>query len=301
VSETIFSFSATETGYNHTKAEPSKICEDASGCYDDERMHICAVADGHGSDNYPRTERGAKYAVDAAIGQIKKFVADADKERIFQDTDWLKQLSQSILEAWMEMVAADVAAHPFEETEMEHVSDKYKKKYLSEDESERSIEKAYGCTLIAYTVTEDFSFGIQIGDGKCVVIDADGTFTEPIPWDENCQMNVTTSLCDSDAKEEFRFTLSKDRPAAVFCGTDGVDDSYVGMEEVYALYRSIIKIFTEHGSQIGKAEIKEYLPVLTRRGSGDDVSIALIMDRKKLDVLASVFEAQTKLFNMENQ
>jgi hypothetical protein len=82
----------------------------------------------------------------------------------------------------------------------------------------------------------------------------------------------------------------------VFCGSDGVDDSYVGEEELHALYRSIIKIFTEHGTDVGKAEIEEYLPVLTKRGSGDDVSIALIMDRGRLDALAPVFAEQTEIF-----
>jgi hypothetical protein len=83
----------------------------------------------------------------------------------------------------------------------------------------------------------------------------------------------------------------------VFCGSDGVDDSYVGEEELHALYRSIIKIFTEHGTEVGKAEIKEYLPVLTKRGSGDDVSIALILDGSRLDSLAPVFAEQTELFH----
>jgi hypothetical protein len=288
----IFSFSATETGYSHRKAEPEKICEDASGSYDDDHLHICVVADGHGSDNYPRTDRGARYAVDAAIRQIKAFAESTDKELLFTETQPLAELTKRILSTWYEMVAADVAAHPFAEAEMTGVSDKYKKNYLSEN----AVEKAYGCTLIAYAVTENFSFGLQIGDGKCVVVDADGTFTEPIPWDEECQMNVTTSLCDCDAAEEFRFSVSEDRPAAVFCGSDGVDDSYVGEEELHALYRSIIKIFTEHGTEVGKAEIEEYLPVLTKRGSGDDVSIALILDGSRLDALAPVFAEQTELF-----
>jgi hypothetical protein len=290
--KTIFSFSATETGYSHRKAEPEKICEDASGCYDDDDLHICVVADGHGSDNYPRTDRGARYAVDAAISQIKAFADRTEKEHILQNEELLKDLSQRILAAWLERVAADAAAHPFAEAEMAGVSDKYKRNYLSES----AVEKAYGCTLIACAVTEDFSFGLQIGDGKCVVVDAGGTFTEPIPWDEECQLNVTTSLCDSDAAEEFRFFVSEERPAAVFCGSDGVDDSYVDMEELHALYRSIIKIFTEHGTAVGKAEIEEYLPVLTRRGSGDDVSIALIMDGSRLEALAPVFAEQTELF-----
>lgn len=322
MTDKIFSFSATETGYNHIKAEPSKVCEDASDFYDDEKMHICVVADGHGSDNYPRTDRGSQYAVDAAIEQIKAFVqkiynpdpenpekSEKESNELIEkflhskidETHQLKNLSKSILIRWRELVDKDVEENPFHESEMLNVSDKYKKIYMSENISERRAYKAYGCTLIAYVVTEKFSFGMQIGDGKCVVIDKNGTFSEPIPWDENCQMNVTTSICDSNAADEFRFFVTEEKPSAVFCGSDGIDDSYANVEEMYALYRSIIKIFIEYGSDVGKAEIKEYLPVLTKKGSGDDVSIAFIMDIQRVTELTPVFNAQTELFNFESQ
>lgn len=322
MTDKIFSFSATETGYNHIKAEPSKVCEDASGFYDDDQMHICVVADGHGSDNYPRTDRGSQFAVDAATEQIKAFVGKiynpnpenpekSEKESNelidkllhtkINETHLLQYLSRNILMKWREFVEKDVEENPFQESEMANVSEKYKKKYMPEDISERRAEKAYGCTLIAYVVTEKFAFGMQIGDGKCVVIDQNGSISEPIPWDENCQMNVTTSICDSDASDEFRFFVTDEKPSAVFCGSDGIDDSYANVEEMYALYRSILKIFVEHGIEVGKSEIKEYLPVLTKRGSGDDVSIALIMDIQRVTELTPVFTVQTELFNLENQ
>lgn len=322
MTDKIFSFSATETGYNHIKAEPSKVCEDASGFYDDDQMHICVVADGHGSDNYPRTDRGSQFAVDAAIEQIKAFVGKiynpnpenpekSEKESNelidkllhtkINETHLLQYLSRNILMKWREFVEKDVEENPFQESEMANVSEKYKKRYMPEDISERRAEKAYGCTLIAYVVTEKFCFGMQIGDGKCVVIDQNGSISEPIPWDENCQMNVTTSICDSDASDEFRFFATDEKPSAVFCGSDGIDDSYANVEEMYALYRSILKIFVEHGIEVGKSEIKEYLPVLTKRGSGDDVSIALIMDIQRVTELTPVFTVQTELFNLENQ
>ena len=322
MTDKIFSFSATETGYNHIKAEPSKVCEDASGFYDDDQMHICVVADGHGSDNYPRTDRGSQFAVDATIEQIKAFVGkiynpnpeNPEKSEIesnelidkllhtrINETHLLQYLSRNILMKWREFVEKDVEENPFQESEMANVSEKYKKRYMPDDISERRAEKAYGCTLIAYVVTEKFSFGMQIGDGKCVVIDQNGSISEPIPWDENCQMNVTTSICDSDASDEFRFFVTEEKPSAVFCGSDGIDDSYANVEEMYALYRSILKIFVEHGIEVGKSEIKEYLPVLTKRGSGDDVSIALIMDIQRVTELTPVFTVQTELFNLENQ
>lgn len=298
MNNSIFAFSSTETGYNHIKN--SKVCEDASDFYDDERMHICVVADGHGSDNYPRTDRGAKFAVDAAIHCIIDFAENADPEQVLDDEQQgfplLMQLAKAILNEWYLAVETDYSRHPIVEEELFKVSDKYKRRYLSEKADERHPEKAYGCTLIAYAVTQDYSFGLQIGDGKCVVIDRYGKFSEPIPWDENCQLNVTTSICDADAIEEFRFSISSQTPTAVFCGSDGIDDSYANSEELYALYRSILKIHVEHGKEVGQKEIKEYLPVLTKKGSGDDVSIGVIIDMEHALEIAPLMEVQAQLF-----
>lgn len=303
MSDNVLAFSATETGYNHTKI--GKVCEDASDFYNDERMHICVVADGHGSDNYPRTDKGAKYAVDVAISCIKEFVKNADPKKVLDDErcDFvlLLQLAKSILNRWHQSVDDDYNRNPFEEKELEKVSEKYRRRYLSEKEENRCIEKAYGCTLIAYVVTSEYSFGLQIGDGKCVVVDRYGNFTEPIPWDENCQFNVTTSICDSDSIEEFRFSVSDQIPTAVFCGSDGIDDSYANPEELHALYRSILKIFVEHGVEVGRNEIREYLPVLTKKGSGDDVSIGVILDMDHAIEIAPLMEIQAQLFKRSTE
>lgn len=299
----IFAFSATETGYNHTRI--NKVCEDASDFYDDEKMHICVVADGHGSDNYPRTEFGSKFAVDAAIKNVIEFVNTAEKSQVINDAEnnfeRMNQLAKSILRSWYESVEEDYNKKPFTEKELEKVSDKYKNRYLSENIEERKVEKAYGCTLIIYVITDDYSFGMQIGDGKCVLIDENGQFLEPIPWDADCQLNVTTSICDDDAIDEFRFYISDKMPTAVFIGSDGIDDSYANEEELYALYRSILKIFIEHGDEIGKSEIREYLPVLTKRGSGDDVSMGLIINQKRAKSISSVFEMQIEVFKLTEE
>lgn len=303
MNDNIFAFSATETGYNHTRI--NKVCEDASDFYDDEKMHICVVADGHGSDNYPRTEFGSKFAVDAAIKNVIEFVNTAEKSQVINDAEnnfeRMNQLAKSILRSWYESVEEDYNKKPFTEKELEKVSDKYKNRYLSENIEERKVEKAYGCTLIIYVITDDYSFGMQIGDGKCVLIDENGQFLEPIPWDDDCQLNVTTSICDDNAIDEFRFYISDKMPTAVFIGSDGIDDSYANEEELYALYRSILKIFIEHGDEVGKSEIREYLPVLTKRGSGDDVSMGLIINQKRVKSISSVFEMQIEVFKLTEE
>mgnify|MGYP002517462752 FL=1 len=266
-----YQFAHSVQGYNHIKA--NKVCQDASGECHFEDVSIIAVADGHGSDNYIRTDRGSKFAVSAALTAIKAFVQEARENHLpaipNSETE-LIQVSKNILARWYTQVENDVACEPFRSEELAKVSEKYKQRYASGQYN----AKAYGTTLIAVCITSEGWFGIHIGDGKCVELLRNGTLCEPIPWDEACEQNITTSICDSDAIEEFRYVIQKDFPAAIFIGSDGIDDSYSSEMELHELYRSIFIVFEEHGAEVGSNEVRDYLPKITRRGSGDDVSIA---------------------------
>ena len=295
---TIYDFAFSEQGYNHIKS--GKVCQDSSGHYADNSMAVVVVADGHGSDNYPRTDRGSNFAVEATITAIKEFVktAEASAIDISEDSDsYLEQLAKNILANWYAAVDADLEKYPFSEEELSKVSDKYKKKYLSG----QRLEKAYGTTLIAACQTNHYWFGLQIGDGKCVCISQDGSMYEPIPWDEDCQANITTSICDSEAIEEFRYCFMTECPVATLMGTDGIDDSYANSEEMYVLYRSILAIFAEHGCETGENEIKAFLPGLSRKGSGDDVSIAGIVSAALSTTFIEVLKAQCEYSNAKTQ
>ena len=291
---TTYDFAFSAQGYNHIKAD--KICQDASGHYSDGLMTIIVVADGHGSDNYPRTDRGSRFAVESTITSMKKFVETVNESEIdiSKDSDsYLEQLSKNILASWYAIVEKDVEDNPFSEEELSKVSEKYKKRYLA---GERQ-EKAYGTTLIAVCQTKDYWFGLQIGDGKCVCISQDGSMSEPIPWDDDCQANITTSICDSEAVEEFRYCFMTEAPVATLMGTDGIDDSYANAEELYVLYRSILTIFAEHGRKIGEDELQDFLPGLSRKGSGDDVSIAGIISANLSNTFIEVIKAQCEYSN----
>lgn len=283
IGSSMVSFAETTIGYSHTKV--GKECEDSSGFYANDNVYICVVADGHGSKQYFRTKKGSSFAVDAAITNIKEFSANIDKENFFKNSEMLlRNLAQSILNKWLELVRLDYIETPFSEEELNDIPENYKIKYADMN----NISYAYGTTLIAFVITKDYSFGLQLGDGKCVILNSKGEYILPIPWDEKCQMNVTTSLCDKNALQEFRFYLSDKSPIAVFCGTDGIEDSYVGDEELIAFYKGVLTIFARYGYSVGVSEVREYLPILTKNGSMDDVSIAGIidMDRAKTFIMS---------------
>lgn len=264
-------FASSKQGYNHIRI--NKICQDASGFEQSDKMSVIVVADGHGSDNYIRTDRGSKYAVKAALDSIQLFLEDAEKNNISildNPEDCLKQITKNILAEWHDQVEHDVQREPFQQEEMQNVSAKYQRRYLAGEIN----AKAYGTTLIVVCTTAAYWFGIQIGDGKCVEILRDGEIVEPVPWDSQCEMNVTTSICDSDAFDEFRYAWGTEAPAAFFIGSDGIEDSYTTEQELHELYRSIFEIYIDHGETIVKDEVEAYLPKISQQGSGDDVSIA---------------------------
>lgn len=97
-------------------------------------------------------------------------------------------------------------------------------------------------------------------------------------------MNKTTSLCDSSAIEEFRYSYCGDgnKPLAVFLGSDGIDDSFGATENMVNFYVQVLKLINKEGLKIAVANIQETLPQLSKIGSKDDMSIACIYDEEAL-------------------
>ena len=55
-------------------------------------------------------------------------------------------------------------------------------------------EKLYGCTLMCYVQAPTYWFAFHLGDGKCFAFANDGTWKEPIPWDDRCFLNKTYQM-----------------------------------------------------------------------------------------------------------
>ena len=232
-----------------------------------------------------RSAIGSKFASAIAKKNIQKFLLGMDKEKFFLNPDkQLKILEASIISHWNESVSDYHSKHPFDEAELIVVSEKAKKRYLEDGK----IWSAYGTTLIAVAMNEDYWFAIHIGDGKCVAINHAGEFKQPIPWDPKCFLNATTSICDSDAIDNFRHFYSDKLPAAVFVGSDGIDDCFNNNEQLYNLYKTVLYSFATTDFKEACEGLADYLPRLSAKGSGDDVSIAALLDMDSISELSIV-------------
>ncbi len=151
----------------------------------------------------------------------------------------------------------------------------------------------YGTTLLATCITEDFWFAIQIGDGTCVAlydsIEESNVFSiinQPIPIDERCYRNITTSMCDSDSYLEFRHCIGTKLPKAIFIGSDGIENSFSkdnNDQELQKFYLDLINDFSRISNEKERTDyLGDKLKKLTEDGSGDDVSVAGLIDKSWL-------------------
>lgn len=285
------SFARTSIGASHISR--GMICQDFSLAADNESCSFAAAADGHGSLCYLRTDRGSRFASFCAqecIGEFLEGIGDAhellddDKHR----QQLMSQLWRSIIARWHDMAERDFYSEPFTDEELNRIPEKnasYRSRYEQGD-----YISAYGTTLLFSAVTESFVFGAQIGDGRCVVLGRDGAMYAPIPDDPRCYDNVTTSMCQDDAALSARFFyLSKEElPAAIFLCTDGVENSYGDDGQLFGFFRGLALTIAENGLEEGVRQLEDFLPVMTRRGSGDDVSCAGIIDMEAVTALADV-------------
>lgn len=275
-------FHMSERGESHL--HDGRVCQDSSASFSDECGTVAVVSDGHGGCDYVRSQIGSAMACEAAVKNIRRLFENISPEAFLAEPDMmLIQLEAAIINDWNESVRSHYEANPFTEEELDCVSEKAVASYRSG----HRIERAYGATLIAAAVTRDYWFGIQIGDGKCAAFDEAGICTQPIPWDEKCFLNKTTSICGSDALRDFRHFYSEKIPTAVFMGSDGIDDSFKNEEDMYDFYKTILYAFSISDYTQAVDELKAYLPRLSKEGSADDVSIAAWMD---MDALKSVVD-----------
>lgn len=278
---TLVEFNVTSIGASHIRV--GKECQDFSYSEQGEGYAMAISCDGHGGGNYFRSAFGSRFAAQSGASCISEFLQDWDMSVIPENPDEiLIQLEKSIITKWNTAVWDHYEANPFTEDELNSVSESRCKRLLSG----KSIESTYGTTLIALVQTEAFWFGIQIGDGKAVKVSADGIFDQPIPANEKCFLNSTTSICDENAIEDFRHVFSTDMPAALFCGSDGIDDSFIRDEQLYKLYSTVGRSFVDNDPTAARNELKDYLPRLSSKGSGDDVSIAGIVT---IEIASKVF------------
>lgn len=271
-------------------------CEDFSATYSDDTVSIVVISDGHGDKNCFRSDRGARYACETAVNKCKDFQRITSHIIDIDDCDFdslVRSLEADIADSWKAKVLSDANVHPFSDQELSVASEQAQEVYRNG----QRLEKAYGCTLILSMCTANYWLSVQIGDGKSVAAYRDGVFVEPVPIDENCLGNRSTSLCNSNAKGSFRHYFSKIKPIAAFVSSDGVEESF-DQAGLYNFFYSIAYWLKEEGLDIAKSKLDSLLPQISEGGSGDDVSVSIMVSTE--DIIAKPRQTLDQIYERVN-
>lgn len=268
------SYSGYKVGASHIAKNMG--CEDYAATYDDEKVSIAVISDGHGDKKCFRSAQGAHIACDVSIECVRKLIESSPSacDVLKKSPDRIiTELEREIIRKWNFGVTSDLSTNPITDNELGG---------LPEDAVEairagHSLNKIYGCTLIMCVVIDGFWFGIHIGDGKCVVTMNNGLYTQPIPWDEvGCVGNRSTSICNSNSFAGFRYIYGTDTPTGLFVASDGIDESFdeSGLNRCYYTLGYWVQTLQKEDLD---SKMEELLSQVTNNGSGDDVSIACIL------------------------
>ena len=231
---------------------------------------MIAVSDGHGSSRCFRSDRGADFAVQAAIGSLKKIICDQDTCRSLSLSDIRQtakdRLPRDIIMCWQRSVESHLNAYPFSESESQILKD-------------LSHFYAYGATVISVCVTPLFILYIQLGDGDILTVSAKGEVERPLPSDTRLFANETTSLCAINAWADFRFFVQTDFdsfPDMILLSTDGYANSFQADSGFLKAARDIWEMLRSEGRDYIQKHLDEWLKETSEGGSGDDITVGLV-------------------------
>lgn len=334
-------FALSKVGASHIPER--KPCQDFSLVVNEDGLRMVVVCDGHGSSTYVRSDIGARLAAEVTKKAVKTFVMDTPPELfkgkkgavtvrptaedirrdagtkpsdindeedkqireqnhmfITQVRDILEQdiiitaLLRKIYSAWLTAIKEDCHKNPLTDTEKAALGNK-------------PLVKAYGSTLMAFIETPHYWLAFHIGDGRIVAIDNELNMTNPVPWDCNCFLNVTTSLCNNNPVRLFRYAFdgTGNFPAAVLCCSDGIEDSYGNYELaphiLHEWYASVLGEFCQNGEKETLERMDAFFPLLSEKGSHDDISLAGIIDTEAVAKGLEVAKIKQQISEIEQQ
>lgn len=261
-------------------------CQDSSLCEVFDKGCIIAVSDGHGSRTYVRSHIGSNFACSIAVKLAKEFVLDnydtlskIGRESYTPDSGvkadaLFLNLFTCIHQQWYEAIKENVTIEPF--------TDQEKMKLGNAD-----IKEAFGCTLMVAVKTDCFTFAFHIGDGRIYTISYNNEWTQPVPWDSACEDNITTSLCENNPVDSFRYYVdsSDNQPFVIFACSDGIEDCYGGShdgnfksEKLVVDYSEVIRAYLQDKKSDFDIDCESFLHNQSTRFSHDDMSIAFVID-----------------------
>ena len=281
-------FNVSTIGATHVAQ--MKPCQDYSLCMTKDDMTVAVVCDGHGGEPHFRSQIGAKIAAEVAAKNMFDFMTR--RMNLFEKISFtegttvknnnnvnvvISDLVANILSEWSSKVLEYDKASPITAEEEKVIS----KDILDFHKTGKFTECAYGTTLLIYAQSQSFWIALQIGDGM-IISRKDEDWFVTVPDDEECEANVTTSLCDSSAEKEFRYSVEGNNnfPDIAFLCSDGLEKCFNTAEDLAGFYQGMYELIEAdlYGESVN--EMKSIIKKYSTSVGSDDISLAYVYNRK---------------------
>ncbi|MFT5584270.1 MAG: serine/threonine protein phosphatase PrpC [Cognaticolwellia sp.] len=251
--------SAAVVGAKHVFVD--KPSQDSVATFADKDCAVVAVADGHGDPRHARSDVGSKLACEVALELLRELANDIiDQGRHFKE--WERELRLRlpgrISWVWNQRVR-------------QHAG------HAEPDGAWHPDVDLYGTTLICALLTRRCVVLFQLGDGDLVVVSKDGVRCAFPPSDELFG-TATWSLAQADAPTHADLICCDPRELSLLllC-TDGIRDAFAKKPEAFlGVGRWLHSRVRDEGLARVEETLPEWLSELSRRGNGDDASIAML-------------------------
>lgn len=239
-----------------------------------DRITILAVADGHGSEKCPRSDRGSQMAVNAFCDVVKKYLVSYGQEKnglenlvTFLNREGDMRFAQDICEEWQGRVKQSFY--------------KNKEESLLGDDGKPLWDKVYslyGTTLLGMLITDSFVFSFQIGDGDINLVTSNEI--SPMVEPEKFLGTETHSLSKADAWRKSvaslrRKNVEEGMPYLYMLSTDGFVNSYASENDFQKTCRDYYSMIGTHGFEAVSENLAKWLKETSELGCGDDVTLVM--------------------------
>ncbi|MFI0827101.1 PP2C family serine/threonine-protein phosphatase [Streptomyces roseolus] len=226
---------------------------------------VLAVADGHGSASYPRSDIGARFAAELFAAKGREFGALVRTGRLPWLRDYARyELPEQLVRDWQARVWAHWGRQPGPE---------------GADAPREEVLRLYGSTLVGAVLAPGLFVAWQLGDGDLTVVDPDGRVRLPLAPERAELGDETASLCLHEAWHLVRVHWEPlpepaRAPRLVALSTDGLSKSFASDAGFTEFASGLYERLASRGLPGIEDDVPRWLEAASRH-SGDDTTLAL--------------------------
>lgn len=215
---------------------------------------ICTIADGHSGDFFTQSHKGSKFACEAAINVIKKYVS-----KDINEIDYLlenKVLQKEICDEWRFLVNCDI------EKNLPRV---FKYNYFK-----------YGTTLLSVLLTEQYILYIKLGDGD-ILLKKDKQLQKIL---QSYNTKLVDCIAEDEAYEKIIYKIEENKKdiSDIIIFSDGFENSFISYNDMIENIDKTILAYKKSvfSRYILEKNYEKYLKNLSENNSLDDISIIFV-------------------------